>query len=92
MNAPHTILLVKLSAIGDVLHGVPVAVAIKDAFPTATVGWAVEGRSADVLEGHRAIDRVFRLPRGWTKRPSEILRLRRDLRWCGPGRWPWRCS
>ena len=29
MNAPHTILLVKLSAIGDVLHGVPVAVAIK---------------------------------------------------------------
>ncbi len=84
MNAPHTILLVKLSAIGDVLHGVPVAVAIKDAFPTATVGWAVEGRSADVLEGHRAIDRVFRLPRGWTKRPSEILRLRRDLRAFSP--------
>lgn len=84
MNAPRTILLVKLSAIGDVLHGVPAAVAIKDAFPAATVGWVVEGRSADVLEGHRAINRVFRLPRGWAKRPAEILRLRRDLRAFAP--------
>jgi hypothetical protein len=80
MNAPRTILLVKLSAIGDVLHGVPAAVAIKDAFPAARVGWVVEGRSADVLEGHRGIDRIFRLPRGWMKRPAEILRLARDLR------------
>lgn len=79
MNAPRTILLVKLSAIGDVLHGVPTAVQLKDAFPGVTVGWVVEGRSADVLEGHRAIDRVFRLPRGWAKRPAEILRLRRDM-------------
>lgn len=80
MNAPRTILLVKLSAIGDVLHGVPAAVAIKDAFPAARVGWVVEGRSADVLEGHRAIDRIIRLPRGWMKRPAEILGLARDLR------------
>jgi heptosyltransferase-1 len=84
MNAPRSILLVKLSAIGDVLHGVPTAVAIKDAFPSAAVGWVVEGRSADVLEGHRAIDRVFRLPRGWAKQPAEILRLRRDLRAFAP--------
>ena len=84
MNAPRTILLVKLSAIGDVLHGVPAAVAIKDAFPAATVGWVVEGRSADVLEGHRGIDQIFRLPRGWAKRPAEIVRLRRDLRAFAP--------
>ena len=84
MHPPHAILLVKLSAIGDVLHGVPVAVAIKDAFPAARVGWVVEGRSADVLEGHQAIDHVFRLPRGWMKRPAEMLGLRRDLRAFAP--------
>lgn len=84
MTAPPTILLVKLSAIGDVLHGIPVAVAIKEAMPTATVGWVVEGRSADLLDDHRAIDRVFRLPRGWARRPAEILRLRRDLRAFAP--------
>lgn len=79
MPAPRAILLVKLSAIGDVLHGVPVAVALRRAFPTTRIGWVVEGRTGDLLEGHPAIDRVFRPARGWARRPAEWLRLRRDL-------------
>jgi heptosyltransferase-1 len=84
MRPPRTILLVKLSAIGDALHGIPAAVAAKDAFPEAIIGWVVEGRSAEVLEGHAAIDRVFRLPRGWAKRPAELLRIRGALRGFAP--------
>ena len=61
MHAPRSIVIVKLSAIGDVLHGVPVAVALKRAFPDARIGWAVEGRAADVLAGHPAVDHLFRL-------------------------------
>jgi heptosyltransferase I len=80
MNAPRSIVIVKLSAIGDVLHGVPTAVALKRAFPEARIGWVVEGRAGDVLAGHPAIDHLFRLPRGWLKSFATIRGLRRQLR------------
>lgn len=80
MNAPRSIVVVKLSAIGDVLHGVPAAVALKRAFPHATIGWVVEGRAGDVLAGHPAIDHLFRLPRGWLKSLGAVRSLRRQLR------------
>lgn len=84
MAAPRSIVIVKLSAIGDVLHGVPAAVALKRSFPDARIGWAVEGRAADVLAGHAAVDHLFRLPRGWLKKPRAVLALRRQLRAFAP--------
>lgn len=84
MAAPRSIVIIKLSAIGDVLHGVPAAVALKQAFPDASLGWAVEGRAADVLAGHPAVDHLFRLPRGWLKSPSAVMALRRQLRAFAP--------
>lgn len=79
MDAPRSIVFVKLSAIGDVLHGVPAAVAAKRAFPRARIGWVVEGRAADVLAGHRAVDHLFRLPRGWVGKWATVRSLRRQL-------------
>lgn len=75
----RSIVVVKLSAIGDVLHGVPTAVALKRAFPQARIGWVVEGRAGDVLAGHPAIDHLFRLPRGWLKSFATVRGLRRQL-------------
>jgi len=79
MKAPASIVIVKLSAIGDVLHGVPAAVALKRAFPQVRVGWVVEGRAGDVLAGHPAVDHLFRLPRGWLRSFSVVRGLRRQL-------------
>jgi heptosyltransferase-1 len=83
MVTPRSIVVVKLTSIGDVLHGVPVAVALKRAFPEARIGWVVEGVSADVLAGHGAIDHLFRLPRRWLTSSRAVLDLRRQLRWFG---------
>ena len=80
MNAPRSIVIVKLSAIGDVIHGIPTAVALKQSFPDSTISWVVEGRSADILAGHNAVDHLFRLPRGWLKSFKQILHLRQQLR------------
>ena len=80
MDAPRSIVFVKLSAIGDVLHGIPAAVVARRAFPSARIGWVVEGRAADVLAGHPAVDHLFRLPRGWLKSWSAVQSLRRQLR------------
>lgn len=78
-DAPR-ILIVRLSALGDVIHGLPVACALREALPAATIGWVVEGRNADLIAGHPAIDHVIRAPRGWWKSPAAVWRLRRELR------------
>ncbi len=76
----HRILIVRLSAIGDVLHGVPVLNALRDALPQAFLAWVIEGRTAELLRGHRALDELIELPRGWLKSPRTVLELRRRLR------------
>src|SRR5688572_14348411 len=82
MDGPRRILIVRLSAIGDVIHGVPVLCALRSAFPEAFIGWVVEGRAGDLLEGHPALDELIRVPRGWLKSPREVWRLRRRLKSC----------
>lgn len=79
--APNArILIVRLSAIGDVLHGLPVLNALRDALPKAFLAWVVEGRAAQLLSGHRALDELIEVPRGWLKSPRAVLDLRRKLR------------
>ena len=73
------ILIVRLSAIGDVIHGLPVLCALREALPEVFLGWVVEGRAGDLLEGHPALDALVRVPRGWLKSPREVWRLRRRL-------------
>jgi heptosyltransferase-1 len=74
------ILIVRLSAIGDAIHGLPVLCALRDYFPRARLTWVVEQRAATVLRGHSALDRLIELPRRWWRNPLTVLRLRRDLR------------
>ena len=74
------ILIVRLSAIGDVIHALPVACALREHFPQAFVAWVVEDRAATLLHGHEAIDELITLPHGWLKSPRGVWRLRRRLR------------
>jgi heptosyltransferase-1 len=74
------ILIVRLSAIGDVVHTMPVACALKEHIPRAFLAWVVEGRAAGLLRGHEAIDELIELPRGWLKSPLGVWRLYRRLR------------
>lgn len=66
------ILIVRLTAIGDVLHGLPVLCALRDRFPGGKIGWIVEGRAGCLLEGHPALDRLFSIPRKWLKSPATV--------------------
>ena len=74
------ILIVRLSAIGDVIHGMPLACALRERFPAALLAWAVQEQAAVLLRGHEAIDELITLPRGWLKSPATVWRLRRRLR------------
>jgi lipopolysaccharide heptosyltransferase I len=74
------ILIVRLSAIGDVLHGLPVLCALRAALPEAHLAWVVEGRASELLAGHPALDELIVVPRGWLKRPKSVGSLWRRLR------------
>jgi heptosyltransferase-1 len=74
------ILIVRMSAIGDVIHGIPVLCALREAIPNAFIGWLAEGHMGDLLEGHPALDQLIRVPRRFWKSPREVWRMRRRLR------------
>jgi heptosyltransferase-1 len=46
VNPEKNILIVRLGAMGDVIHSLPVAAALRQAYPTAHIGWAIEERWA----------------------------------------------
>ena len=43
------LLIVRLSALGDVIHTLPAAHALREAFPEAMIGWVIEERWAELL-------------------------------------------
>jgi len=43
------LLIVRLSAMGDVIHTLPAAQALREVFPNATIGWVIEERWAELL-------------------------------------------
>lgn len=63
------ILIIRLSAIGDVVRVLPAATAIRDAYPKAQIDWVVEPSAADLLIGNAILDRVYVF-----KRRPQLLR------------------
>ncbi len=55
------ILVVKLSALGDVAHALPVIDYLRKTAPAAAVDWVVDRRFAPLLEGNPALNRVIPL-------------------------------
>ncbi|MGA3207349.1 MAG: glycosyltransferase family 9 protein [Syntrophales bacterium] len=53
------ILIVKLSAIGDVIHTLPSLAALRKLYPEANITWVIEDASSDLILGHPYLDRVI---------------------------------
>lgn len=83
-SRPRRILIVRLSAMGDIVHALPLA---ENAWRAgAEVGWVVERGYVGLLEGNPAISRLFPADtRAWRRSPlsgksrGEISRLRAGL-------------
>jgi lipopolysaccharide heptosyltransferase I len=81
-DAPR-ICLVKLSSLGDVIHALPVARALRHARPRAHVTWVVESREAALLRDHPDVDRVLAVDtRRWrlARRPGSAATALRECR------------
>ncbi len=80
------LLLIRLSALGDVVHALPALEVLRQALPRAHLTWAVESLAAPLLVGHPALDEVVVVPRkeafpgGLRLSPAALPPLGRGLR------------
>jgi heptosyltransferase I len=62
------ILIIKLSAIGDVIHTLPSLSALRGLYPDAHITWVVEEAAADLVKNHPYLDAVVISRRkSWSK-------------------------
>ena len=57
--APRRILIILLGAIGDVVRALPLLGRLRHAWPDAHIAWAVEPKSAPILERHQWLDELI---------------------------------
>ncbi len=74
---PEKILIIRLSAIGDVVHVLPALRLLRAHFPESKIAWLVEDKASDILTGHPDIDDVIVFPR--KKWQREILKINKTL-------------
>lgn len=68
MTIYNKILIVRLSAVGDVINVLPALKVLRSTYPKAHISWLVEDRAKDILENNPDLDEVFVFPRKrWQK-------------------------
>ncbi len=58
-DAPRAILLVRLTARGDVLLASPVVEALRRRYPKAHIAWVVESHARSMIEHHEGLDEII---------------------------------
>jgi heptosyltransferase-1 len=76
-------LIVRLGALGDVVHAVPAVAALRVAFPAARIDWLVEARHRAIVDLVTVIDRAVILERsnvaGWTAAVRTMKQVAYDV-------------
>ena len=71
------ILVVRLGALGDIVHTLPAVASLKHSYPGWRLSWAVEPKWAPLLEDNPFVDRLVAIRRDSI---SSVLAARRELR------------
>jgi lipopolysaccharide heptosyltransferase I len=85
-SSPGRILIIKPSAIGDVVHALPVLNLLRRRWPASHISWLVTPACAGLVERHPMVDEVIRFERkelgkGWRspRAAADLIRFTRDL-------------
>ena len=74
----HRFLIVRLGSLGDVIHGIPVAAALRERYPFARIDWMVDPRYVALLGLVRGLNAA--IPVDPRRRLSSLLATIRGLR------------
>src|SRR6185436_14591835 len=73
--------IVRLGALGDIVHAIPVAAALRRAFPDARIDWLVSSKHRHILDLVSVIDRRLAInDRGGATGGTSLLRAVGELR------------
>ena len=76
----NRILIIRLSAIGDVVNTLPSLSALRRAFPKAYIAWIVEDKAEDIVSGNSYLDEIFVFPKKrWIRELINPLTLFRTI-------------
>lgn len=67
------VLIVKVSALGDVVHALPVLAYLHSVEPNLEIDWLVESSFASLLDGRQDLERVYRLETKRWRQPGRLL-------------------
>ncbi|MBN1848273.1 MAG: lipopolysaccharide heptosyltransferase II [Deltaproteobacteria bacterium] len=91
ITKPNSILIIKLSSIGDVVHALPLLEVLRKNFSKARIDWLVEPDASQIIKGHKDIDHIIVSNRkSWSRQlihsngkssaKKEIVQFIRELR------------
>lgn len=80
VEAPRKILIIKPSALGDIVHTLPVLQALKTCYPEVEIHWVVVKGLHTFLEGHPLIHRLWIFDRQKWKRVSALSSTLGEIR------------
>lgn len=90
MNQPNKILIIRLSAMGDIVMASPLIKCLRGRYPDAYICWLVQSEFAELLTTNSGLDDVITLPRGdwrslwksrrWIQLIREMYRFGSELR------------
>ncbi len=77
------VLIVRLGALGDIVHAVPAMAALRKAMPDARIDWLVEAKHREILDLVEGIDRVVTLDGrsvpDWMSAVNRLREVRYDV-------------
>jgi len=79
LEPPRRLLLIRLGSMGDIIHTLPVAAALRATFPSAYIAWLVDERWRSLLEAVDGLDAILSVPRdSWDGIRRGISRVRQE--------------
>ena len=76
---PSSVLVVKPSSLGDIVHTLPAVHYLKETFQEAEISWIVNTEWVPLLEKNTDLEKVIPFPRGEFSGPIGMLRF---VLWC----------
>lgn len=64
LSPPKSILVIKPSSLGDIVHTLPAVALLKDTYPQARITWVINPEWSTLLRGNPDVDHVHIFPRG----------------------------
>ena len=71
------LLIVRLSALGDTIHTIPLAVALKKQYPDLIIDWIVEDKASEFIINNPIINKFYEIPRRkWKNNKNKIANIK----------------